>query len=262
MLFLLIFVVLVGCNQEIKDPGEEISNGFKRMLEKGKEENQTTSKSNPKKEEEQKKNVDWLEKLPKQSFIDAPHLQQMPELARGCEVTSLAMLLQYANVNVDKMTLAKEIKKDSTPYQVKNGEVYFGNPHNGFVGDIYTFDKKGYAVYNEPVYQLGNQYLPNGLVNLSGESFKKVYESLAKEKPVWVITTSTFDVVQTDEWEKWNTPSGEIYVTLKEHAVLLTGYDEQYIYFNNPLGEKNEKVEKETFIIGWEQLGNQAITLK
>ncbi|MFK4997364.1 C39 family peptidase [Bacillus sp. N9] len=52
-----------------------------------------------------------LIKIEESVWIDAPHIQQLPELPRGCEVTSLAMLLGSAGVHVDKMKLAEEVKK-------------------------------------------------------------------------------------------------------------------------------------------------------
>lgn len=48
-----------------------------------------------------------------------PHIQQFPELPRGCEVTSLAMIMQYAGVSIDKMTLAEEVA--TVPFLDQNG---------------------------------------------------------------------------------------------------------------------------------------------
>lgn len=198
---------------------------------------------------------------PKKAMLTAPLIQQMPELARGCEVTSLAMMLNYAGTDADKMTLAKEVTKDPSPREMIDGKIYFGNPHAGFVGDMNTFKKPGLGVYEGPIEELANQYLPDRIVNLTGKSFDDVLSYVASGHPVWVIITSTFDYVPERFWETWHTEQGPIEVTRKMHSVLVTGYDDEYIYFNDPLDEQlNKKFPREKFIKGWTQIGMQAIS--
>lgn len=194
-------------------------------------------------------------------LLDVPLIQQLPELPRGCEVTSLAMLLEDAGVQVDKVTLAKQVKKDPTPFQRRNGKVYFGNPHNGFVGDMYSLTTPGLGVYHEPIEELAKQYLPNRIVNLTGSDFSELQKYLSNGSPIWIITNSTFQKLPESAFHEWNTPSGPIKITYYEHSVVITGYDNDYIYFNDPLaGEKNKKAPKADFLDAWMQIGRQAIT--
>lgn len=196
-------------------------------------------------------------------LLDAPLINQLPELPRGCEVTSLAMLLRNAGVKVDKMQLAKEVRKDPTPMTYRNGRVHFGNPAIGFVGDMYSFKNPGYGVYDKPVFHLAERYLPGQVVNMTGEAFDSVLNKIKADQPVWIITNVTFGVLEDSQFETWNTPEGEIKITYKEHSVLVTGFDENYIYFNDPLTSiKNSKANKKQFIAAWEQMGKQAISLK
>lgn len=197
----------------------------------------------------------YVERAYAQKLIKAPHIQQMPELPRGCEVTSLAMLLQHAGVKVDKMTLAKEIKK--VPFQ-KNG--LRGSLHQGFVGNMYTFDKPGLGVYHEPIVELGEKYIP-GIIDLSGNSIDKVYEYVDKRKPVWVIHNSWFSRLPASQFYTWQTIDGKLDVTYRMHSVIITGYDEKYVYVNDPLHSKpNRAVPRKQFEEGWVQMGSQAIT--
>jgi uncharacterized protein YvpB len=194
-------------------------------------------------------------------LLDVPIIQQLPELPRGCEVTSLAMLLQDAGVRVDKMTLAKQIKKDPTPFQRRNGKVYFGNPNDGFVGDMYSLTTPGLGVYHKPIKQLADTYLSNQIIDLTGSDFSELQKYLSKGSPIWVITNSTFKKLPASAFREWDTPSGPIQVTYYEHSVVITGYDHDYIYFNDPLsGEKNKKAPKAEFLDAWVQMGRQAIT--
>lgn len=200
-------------------------------------------------------------KLKNNVILKVPMISQMPELARGCEVTSLAMMLRYAGVKVDKMTLAKEIKKDNTPYKIKNGKIYFGHPNVGFVGDIYSFKNKGYGVYHKPIKVLAEKYLPDEIIDLTGCNWNDILYFINAKTPVWVISNGSFKELDNNFFQEWNTPYGLIRITMKEHSVLIVGYDKNYVYINNPLRKKGtQKIPMKDFYKAWIQMGRQAIS--
>lgn len=187
---------------------------------------------------------------------NVPFIQQLPELDRGCEVTSLAMMLQYAGITVDKMKLANEIKK----VDFMNDGVR-GNPNEGFVGNIYTFSESGYGVYHGPLFQLAKKYLPNKAVDLTGKSIEELYKSVKAGQPVVMITNATFAPLDEDEFTTWETSSGDVSITYNEHCVVLVGYDKEFVYIRDPLSDSLDvKVPRESFEKAWMQMGSQAIS--
>ncbi|EOW9529259.1 C39 family peptidase [Bacillus cytotoxicus] len=186
-----------------------------------------------------------------------PFIRQAPELDRGCEVTSLAMMLQYAGVTVNKMTLAEEIPK--IPF-LHNG--LRGNPNEGFVGNIYTFSESGYGVYHKPLFQLANKYLPNQVVDLTGENIEGIYERIRAGNPVVMITNATYAPLDADEFRIWKTKTGNVSITYNEHCVLLIGYDKESVYIHDPLSKQPSiRVSRENFEQAWVQMGSQAISM-
>ena len=65
---------------------------------------------------------------------------------------------------------------------------------------------------------------------------------LNQGSPVWVISNGSFKELPDSYFQEWHTPNGKIRITMKEHSVLVTGYDKDYVYINNPLKDKpNQK---------------------
>lgn len=195
---------------------------------------------------------------PTQVFLDVPLLNQMdhPILYNGCEVTSLTMILQYNNVSVSKNDVAAWLP--SVPIIYENG--LRGNPNEAFVGDITGYDY-GFSVYHGPIAVLASNFVAaDRIKDISGSPFEAVIAALNDGHPVWTITSTTYAPV--DDMEVWQTPSGEVSISYKEHSVVVVGYDENYFYVNDPYGQKNQPVEKSAFIASWEQFGSQAIYIE
>ncbi|CAM3980612.1 Peptidase C39-like domain-containing protein [Mesobacillus thioparans] len=199
--------------------------------------------------------------IKKHVTLEAPALWQMPELPRGCEVTSLAMLLQHQGIKTDKLTLAREVKKNQAEYRLNNGKIYFGDPNEGFVGNMYTYTEPGLGVYHKPIAELAEKYLPGKIKDLTGSDFQELKIHLSDNRPIWVIINTEYQKLDDSFFQTWYTPGGPMKVTTKEHSVLITGYDENFAYFNDPLtGEKNKKAPIKDFVEAWVQMGRQAIT--
>jgi uncharacterized protein YvpB len=195
------------------------------------------------------------EVLPSEILLDVPLLNQMdaPRLYNGCEVTSLAMMMNYYGVDVSKNELATKITR--VPLNFPDGKK--GNPNVGFVGNME--DGPGLGVYDEPIYLLAKRYMGSKVANLTKQPFDVLIDKVAKGAPVWVITTTSFGPVAP--LDTWTTPQGPVGITFKMHSVVITGYDQDSIYINDPYGFKNRKVNKENFIKAWEQMGSHAIML-
>lgn len=195
--------------------------------------------------------------------MDIPLVSQLPELNNGCEVTSLTMMLNYKGVDIDKITLANEIKKDNTKLVYnKYGDIKkWGNPSNGFVGDITGKKSIGYAIDPKPLSNLIKKYYKGEYIDLTGCSISDLENILSSDRPIVVWITSNFE--ENIVWINWiDSDNNEVKATFSTHTVILTGFDDNYIYYNDPLtNKKDSKVRKEKFIKIWNMMGRKALTL-
>ncbi|MDR7236106.1 C39 family peptidase [Neobacillus drentensis] len=198
----------------------------------------------------------------KSAMLNVVLIRQNPELKYGCEVTSLAMVLNYAGVKTSKMDLYRSVRKDLDPLikSPKGDIIRWGNPADGFVGDM-TGRRAGYAVFDQPMIALINQKLPGRAINLTNQPFDRVLEHVSAGYPVVVWTTGDYRL--PDRPEGWYHGNQYIKTPLDLHAVVLVGYDPKYVYLNDPLsGKKQVRVGKQQFISSWRALKSRAVSYK
>jgi len=197
------------------------------------------------------------------ALIDVPTQSQLPALPNGCEVTSLSMLLAYAQRPVDKLVLARtqDTDRGQPVFAGAQGDFYgisrWGNPNDSFVGRV--DGRYGYGIYHRPLARLLDRQLPGRSVDLTGRPFSDVLARLRQGTPVVLWTTTTFR--PPSRWVTWATPDGPFRATQVEHAVLLVGYAPGRLVINNPLSGRRESIQAAPFVASWQQMGRQALTV-
>lgn len=196
--------------------------------------------------------------------LDVPLISQKPELYNGCEVTSLAILLKYKGIDIDKLTLASEIRKDITPMiKDKNGQILiWGNPKLGFVGDVTGINAPGYSIDPNQLLSLAENHYEGEAIDLTNSTLEDLQRFIMVKCPVVVWMTCSMTLPK--DFITWKDGQGNpVKATFMQHAVLLTGYDKDNFYYNDPLSNlKNASISKENFNKVWEAMGKKALTIR
>ena len=145
------------------------------------------------------------------------------------------MLLQYYGYDVNKNVLASQLQYE--PFSVNN-QIY-GDPRIGFVGDIQK-GNRAMGVFVEPIAQLARKIVHEDvMVHDEKITFDEVVSLVQQDIPIWCLVTVDFIELQDSDFIDWPTNHGNIKVTPKIHAAVITGMDSENIYVNDPYGYKN-----------------------
>ncbi len=167
------------------------------------------------------------------------------------------MLLNWAGLPVTKEDVAHALPTGDMPYENEYGAFVGANPKDVFVGDPFAI---GYGIYHTPIAKLMNQWLPGHVRDLTGTSFEDLLGVISGGSPAMVWATEHMDTPYLDlEWED---ETGELVPWYQpEHALLLTGWDDDYAYMNDPMTGEQEAYPLLAFKEVWEHMGSQAITI-
>lgn len=191
-------------------------------------------------------------------LLDVPFIHQLesPSLVNGCEVTALAILLNYYEIIVDKNTLANQI--ESVPLEYASG--LKGDPNQGFVGSM-TDEVLAMGVFVPPIERLAKKYITENqqVIASTKTDLADLLQQVVQGKPVWVLGSLDFVTPQEEDFISWETPTGNYQVTPLIHSGVIVGFDQKNIYINDPLYAKNRAIERYQFEATFNAMGKQSL---
>lgn len=205
------------------------------------------------------KEVEVERDVPDSSFfknvlLNADCILQLPELPTGCEVTSLAIILNYYGYSIDKLTLADEY--------LPKGEIGETCPYEAFVGD--PRNDKSYGAYAPVLVETANLYLETqdsilSAKDITGSTMADIREYLRDGFPVMVWVT--VDMKKPKNSAEWHIDGNEYTWIEGEHCIVLIGFTDSTYIAADPLKGIVE-YNKEILTSRFKEMGKQAIVIK
>lgn len=185
-------------------------------------------------------------------------------LPTGCEIVAAVMAIQFSvGEKITTDDVMPHLTVGKAPYWTSSG-TYGSDPEYAFIGD--PTGKNGFGCYSPVIEEMINKYFnENGqshyAKNITNCNFDEVLYYVSQGKPViaWAtgrlktpVVNIVYKVLEADYSVTW---------LAGEHCVVITGFDENYIYINDPLyGTISYSIDQ--FQLRWEQMGRQAIIIE
>lgn len=195
--------------------------------------------------------------LPEKLFLKVPRIFQNPELPTGCEVTSLAMVLQHLGYNVYNTELAY-MWLDKGEYRASDfRKVFVGEPTSVFA----------YGCFAGVIERCANKYLSSKKSSLKAENITGcepdlLYRYVANGTPVIVWATGNMEECYYDK--QWiDKETGNVITWVRnEHCLVLTGFDfeQNLVYVNDPIKGRTA-YPMDLFEYRFKQMESQAIVI-
>lgn len=198
-----------------------------------------------------------MKALPDKWFIKVPRILQNPELPTGCEVTSLAMVLQHFGFNVYHTELAYMWLDKGEYRAIDYRKVFVGEPTSLFA----------YGCFAGVIERCANKYLNSKasslkVENITGCEPNLLYRYVSNGMPVIVWATGNMEECYYDK--QWiDKETGNVITWVRnEHCMVLTGFDfeQNLVYVNDPLKGRTA-YPMDLFEYRFKQMESQAIVI-
>lgn len=192
-------------------------------------------------------------------------IMQRPELPTGCEVTSLAILLNALGYPADKLELSRNYLPKMQFYY-EDGVLHGADFRTAFAGDPES--EYSYGCWAPCIVTAANAYLSAvgagaSARDITGTPLESLFGCIDSGVPVMIWITSD-GLLPSAPSDVWTTPGGYTVQWLKnEHCVVLTGYDpgSGLVYVSDPL-VGNTSYDMTLLNARYAELGQQCVIIE
>lgn len=191
-------------------------------------------------------------------------IYQNPKLPNGCEITSLAILLDWAGFPIDKVELSDNYLPKQGFYR-SDGVLHGADPNRAYAGDPAS-SSSGWYCFEGPILEAGNTYLSDQnsslrTVALSGLTQEELERCMDAGIPLAVWVTLDYSAPRTRESARWLLPDGTEYVPYRNlHCVVLAGWNGGKYLIANPINGW-QTVSPGTFWSCFDAMGRRAVAV-